>query len=193
MRGLSTLFWGRNIPTNDLTNLLVVCSSDELNFPRILQSIRNHFSHCHLSYVIIDAWRHFLPDDAKIVSIKEIKSSPFSSLFKQRSRKYDATVLILSGRPVFTKIKWWSIFTNYRCLFIWNENLDFFSCCANNRKILFGHLKWRLREKGIVSFKYVFLSIFLSPFGFLYLLFFCWLLKFNSRILYKINHKTSQI
>jgi hypothetical protein len=172
LRGLATLFWGRNIPDGELSKILVVCSSDDLNFLKILASVQNHFTKGHFTYIIPDQWRRFLPDGAESVSVSDIKSSPVTNLFKLRSRKYDATVLMLTGRPVFKKVKLWSILTNYRCLMIWNENLDYFPCCAENRHISLMHIKWRLAEKGIISPKSHLLNIILSPLGFLYLLYY---------------------
>ena len=172
MRGLATLIFGRNIPDSELSKFLVVCSADERNFLKILDSVHKHFTKGHFTYIIPDQWQSFLPDGAESVSVSNIKSSPVSNLFKLRSRKYDATVLMLTGRPVFTKVKLWAVLTNYRYLMIWNENLDYFPCCAENRRILLMHVKWRLAEKGIISLKSYVLNIILSPLGFLYLLYY---------------------
>jgi hypothetical protein len=175
MRGLASILFGRELAPEEVSTVLVVCSADEQRFPRILAAVQQRFPKAHLTYIVPREWTRFLPPDADRHLVSDIKRSPLRILEEIRSRKYDVTVLMLTGLPVFRKAKLWALFTNYRMLVIYNENVDFFSCGAANRRAMIRHVTWRLREKGPPSLTATFATILLSPAGFVYLsLFTCW-------------------
>jgi len=143
--------------------------------------VQDRFPKAHFTYIVAAELERFLPAEADRINAADIKVSPFRVLRKVRASKYDATVLMLTGQPIFQKVKFWTLFTNYRVLVVWNENLDYFSCCKANRRAPIAHVKWRLREKGIPSFASGILSILLSPLGLVYLLLFTAWTKLRSK------------
>jgi hypothetical protein len=182
MRGLASILFGRELAPEEVSTVLVVCSADEQRFPPILAAVQQRFSKAHLTYIVPREWTRFLPPDADRHLVSDIKRSPLRVLERIRSRRYDVTVLMLTGLPVFRKAKLWALFTNYRVLVIYSENIDFFSCGAANRRAIIRHLKWRLTEKGVPSLAAGLLTILLSPLGLLYLLFFTGRVLLRSRL-----------
>jgi hypothetical protein len=170
MRGLTTIFFGRDLAAEDVSTVLVVCSADLMRFPQVLAAVQQRFPKAHLTYIVPREYLRFLPEDCDFRLISELKKSTLRTWREIRSRKYDVTVLMLTGQPVFQKAKLWALFTNYRMLVVYNENLDSFSCGTGNRMALIRHLRWRLREKGVHSATATILSLLLSPLGFIYLL-----------------------
>lgn len=177
MRGLASILVGRELPAQEVSAVLVVCSADNARCPQILALVRQRFPKAHLTYVIPREYAGVVPEDAEKHLISDLKTSVLRVSREIRSRKYDVTVLMLTGQPIFRKAKLWALFTNYRMLAIYNENLDSFCCIRDDRMGLFRHAKWRLRQKGFPSLVASFLAIVLSPIGFLYLL------SFTSRAL----------
>jgi hypothetical protein len=182
MRGLTTIFFGRDLAAEDVSTVLVVCSADLMRFPQVLAAVQQRFPKAHLTYIVPREYLRFLPEDCDFRLISELKKSTLRTWREIRSRKYDVTVLMLTGLPVFRKAKLWALFTNYRMLVIYNENLDYFSCGAANRMTLVRHLKWRLTEKGVPSLATSLLTILLSPLGLIYLLFFTGRVLLRSRL-----------
>ncbi len=172
MRGLATLLFGRMFGLKEAAKVLVVCTSDASRFPHILGSVRERFSNAQVAYVVPEEYMQYLPEGADKIRISDLKASPLRRSWEIRSRRFDVTVLILTGEPVFRKAKVWAAFTNYRMLLVYNENGDSFSCGADNRMALVRHLRWRLTEKGVPSVAKSMLSVLFFPLGFLYLLFF---------------------
>jgi hypothetical protein len=172
MRGLATLFLGREPAIEEITKVLVVCSSDVHRFPRILASVQERFLRAHLTYLVPKEFVHHLPNGVDLRLISDLKTSPIRRSREIRSRHFDVTVLMLTGDPVFRKAKIWAAFTNYRMLFVYNENGDSFACGGHNRMALVRHLGWRLTAKGVPSLAKTLLSVLLFPLGLIYLLHF---------------------
>lgn len=170
MRGLASIFFGRELAPEQISTVLVVCSADLLRFPQVLAAVQQRFPRSHLTYIVPRDYLRFLPEDSDIRLISDLKKSTLRTWWEIRSRKFDVTVLMLTGQPVFRKVKLWALFTKYQMLCVYNENLDSFSCFAANRSAVVRHLKWRLTEKGVPSLAASLLTILLSPLGFTYLL-----------------------
>lgn len=182
IRGLATILFG-NCPIPEKNpKVLVVCSSDENLFPGILDSVQNYFTGAQFTYVAPAEYIHTIPDGSDVILLSDLKTSIFGTLLKVRARKYDVTVLMLTGRPVFRKTKLWALFTNYCSLMIWNENRDCFFCGSKSHRTLLGHLRWRFGERGIVSVGSLILKFLLFPLGIFYLIMFTFWVKFKSSI-----------
>jgi hypothetical protein len=182
MRGLASIFFGRELPPQEVSAVLVVCSADSARCPQILPMVQRRFPQAHLSYLIPQEYAGLLRKDAEKHLISDLKTSVLRVTREIRSRKYDVTVLMLTGQPIFRKAKLWALFTNYRTLLIYNENLDSFCCVSENRMGLIRHAKWRLREKGFPSPVATSFALLLSPVGFLYLLSFTSMALVRSRL-----------
>jgi hypothetical protein len=170
MRGLASIFFGREVPAQDVSAVLVVCSADKSRCPQILPLVRRRFPKAHLTYVIPGEYAGFLPEGAEKHLISDLKRSVLRVSREIRSRNYDVTVLMLTGQPYFRRAKVWALFTNYRMLIIYNEKLESFCCAGNHWMHLVRHARQRLREKGFPSLVASSFAILLSPIGFLYLL-----------------------
>jgi hypothetical protein len=182
MRGLASIFFGRELPPQEVSAVLVVCSADNAHCPQILPMVQRQFPQAHLSYVIPEEYAVLLRKDSEKHLISDLKTSAFRVTREIRSQKYDVTVLMLTGQPIFRKAKLWALFTNYRMLAIYNENLDSFYCGSKDRMGLIRHAKWRLRGKGFTSLLATSFSLLLSPLGFLYLLCFTSTAVMRSRL-----------
>ena len=101
MRGLASIFFGRELPPQEISAALVVCSADNARCPQILSVVQRRFPKAHLTYVIPEEYVSFLPEDAEKYLISNLKTSVFQLSRKIRSRKYDVTVLMLRGSLSF--------------------------------------------------------------------------------------------
>jgi hypothetical protein len=175
MRGLASIFFGRELLPQEVSAVLVVCCADSTRCPQILPLVQQRFPQAHLSYVIPQEYGGLLRKDAEKYLISDLKTSALRVTREIRSRKYDVTVLMLTGQPIFRKAKVWALFTNYRTLLIYNENLD-------SRVGLIRHAKGRLKQKGFTSLVASSFALVLSPLGFLYLLSFASMALVRSRL-----------
>lgn len=148
MRGLLTLILGKEIPLESLRTALVVCTADENTLPSILDSLQYGMPWMQFTFVAPEAYRSFLPPEADVYQLVELKRKKRHYLKQVRARRFDLTVVMLTGAPIFRKAKLWAFLTNYRLLMVYNENLDSFCCSREQVGTLARHLRWRLRERG---------------------------------------------
>ena len=131
MRGLRSIFFGSGLAADEMSTALVVCSGDAVHCPQILSHVRQRFPKAQLTYVAPQEYVQFLPQGADVRLISELKKATLQTSKEIRARKYDITVLMLTGQSIFRKAKLWALFTNYRMLLVYNENIDSFVCCRN--------------------------------------------------------------
>ncbi len=153
-----------------MSTVLVVCSGDAWHCPQIVAHLQNRFPKAQFTYVAPRAYLQFFPDGADVRLTSEIKKAPFRSSRNIRRQKFDVTVLMLTGQPSFRRTKLWALFTNYRTLLVYNENIDSSTWCRANWRVVLGHIRWRLTEKGFPTFTAGVLTVFLFPLGIVYLL-----------------------
>ena len=170
MRGLMTFFLERELGADNVSTALVVCTSDAFHCPQILSHVQQRFAQARFTYVVPHDYKRFLADGADIRLISELRKATLRTWWEIRAQKYDVTVLMLTGQPIFRKTKLWALFTNYRMLLVYNENMDSSTWCRTNWRVVLGHIRWRLTKKGFPAFTACVLTVFLFPLGIVYLL-----------------------
>ena len=182
MRGLLTILPGKELSGDAVSTVLVVCTGDALHCPQIVAHLQNRFPKAQFTYVARREYLQFFPDGADVRLTSEIKKAPFRGLWNIRRQKFDVAVLMLTGQPGFRGPKLWALFTNYRTLLVYNENIESSTWCRANWRVILRHIGWRLTEKGFPGFTVSVLTVFLFPLGIVYLLVYTSWATFRSRI-----------
>lgn len=182
MRGLATILMGRELTSDEVFTVVVACSCNVEHCTKILAHVWKRFPKARFTYVAPESYLQFLPDGADTVPISEIKNERIKKLREIRRRDFDVAVLMLTGHPVFRKLKLWMLLTNYRLLIIYNENFDVISCVRGNWKNLLHHLRWRASEGGLPITPRNLLRVLAFPLALLYLLAYTAWVTFHSKL-----------
>ncbi len=132
MRGLLTILLGSEPQPNEVNKILFVCTAEPELCKSISAQIQHRWPAAELFFVAPESFRPLLGAPAKTYAIEVLKKNKLGSLLEIRRQRFDATVLLLTGTPMFRKLKLWAFLTNYRVLVIYNENADSF-CCVRGR------------------------------------------------------------
>jgi hypothetical protein len=182
MRGLVTILMGSELTSAQVSTVLVACSCNVEHCMKILARVWKRFPKARFTYIAPKSYVRFLPEGANIDLVSEIKKNGVKKLREIRRRKFDVAVLMLTGQPVFGKIKLWMLLTDYRLLNVYNENFDVISCTGANLKYLLHHLKWRASEKGIPITPANLLRVLTFPLALAYLLSYTAWVTLRSRL-----------
>jgi hypothetical protein len=172
VRGLASIFFGRDLTPDEVSTVLVVCSADWQCFPEILSAAQKQFPGARFSYVVLEEWAQIIPEGSERFLVSDLKKRPLQILRDIRSRKFDATVLMLTGHPVFRNVKLWALLTNYRVLVVYNETNDRNALASTRHGEILRYLVWRFRKDILPSLKAWSLAVLLFLPSLIYLLFY---------------------
>jgi hypothetical protein len=171
MRGLfSLLTRGRN--SSDYKTGIFVASSDPDVTTLALAKVNEQLSHLSFAFVAPRLYAKMLPKQRELIALDTIKAQVPRSVVQLRARRFDLCVVLLPGRPSFSKAKLLAFLLNTRRIFVFNEHNEFIPLDASHLSYLPWHLTLRLwrRAKKI-----------LVPFGIPYLVYQALKLKLRAR------------
>lgn len=175
MRGISSILFSRTPDTGTYTTGLIVLSCSDIYDERIARRCCEWLP--HVQWTII---RRFEPgfswfQGETIFSSYADTTPKMLALVRQlRGKKFDIAVLAGTNELSYMPLKLMAIFSGFKSLAIFNENIDAYFACKDNHRIMVNHLRWRLSQKKILRGNNLLLAIlsrvFLFPLAIIYIL-----------------------
>ncbi len=148
MRGLLTILLGSEPRPSEVNRILFVCTAEPELCKGISAQVQQRWPAAGLSYVAPEGFRPLLGSPAKTYTLEALKRNKLRSLLEIRRQQFDATVLLLTGKSIFRKVKLWAFLTNYRLLVIYNENADSFCWIRGHWSHMWRHMARRVWVHG---------------------------------------------
>jgi 2-polyprenyl-3-methyl-5-hydroxy-6-metoxy-1,4-benzoquinol methylase len=146
MRGLLGFLSAPERETRPQTVLFVATSLPETT-ERIFARAYGEFVGADFTVIAPDAYHSLFPDRVSFLSNEEIKSHWWRLTRRIRKTRVDVAVIILDGRPVFRLPKLWSFLTNYRSLWVYDEDGRRTAFQISSSRHLMKHLWSEIRGK----------------------------------------------
>jgi len=168
-----------------MLNILVVRSGSLPNLLMVLESLRRRFPHSAITVLsdpdILDELSQH-PSVGDIAVYSNLKVFLARQLWELRRQEYDCKVVLFTNEDEgrYNKFKVLAFMCRAPRMIIYNENGDSFEWDYRHRRIIWSHIKWRLRDKLFsgASLQHNFFilllqkmaNLFSLPFAFIHLL-----------------------
>jgi ADP-heptose:LPS heptosyltransferase len=169
----------------DEMSILVVRSGSLPNLLTVLESLRRRFPGGEVTVltdpdILDDLWQHPLVGDIAVYS--NLKGFLTQQLWELRRQEYDCKVALFTNEDEgrYNKFKVLAFMCRAPRMIVYNENGDSFEWDYRHRRIIWDHIKWRLRDKFFsgdplrrnffVLLLTKLIDIVLLPFAFIHLL-----------------------
>lgn len=159
MRGLLSLLTREHSWTDYKTGIFVA-SSDPAVATLALATVREKLSHVSFTSVAPRSFLKIFPSDWEFIPLEEVKDHPLHSIAELRARRSDLCVVLLPGRPMFTKAKLAAFLLNTRRIFVFNEFSELIPLDLSRPTYLPWHLTlrvWRRAKKMLLPLGFVYL------------------------------------
>jgi SAM-dependent methyltransferase len=145
MRGLLSFLNAIRRDTITRTVVFIATSLPEVARKVFLRAWRD-FPSADFTVIAPSRYRSLFPDQISFFSNEEIKSKCWGLTRQLRKMRTDSAVAILDGRPIFRLPKLWAFLTNYRSLWVYDENGDRILFHFSSTRRLLKHLWDEIRE-----------------------------------------------
>ncbi len=170
MRGIRSIFFSLPADIDRLKTGLFVRSCSDQHGDEILRRIRLRMP--QIPWSVVRRFEPAEPDPAGrvFISSQAVTVPKKVSLIRNlRKERFDVVVVAWTGEKSFNPLKIAACFSNFRYLLVYNENYGAFFAVKKNRSYLLRHIRWRMRDRGLFTFRkpgFTVLSwIFLYPPG----------------------------
>ena len=113
-----------SVPAAGPQSVLLVATSVPDIARKVFSRACEDFPTARFSIVAPSEYRSLFPDAAAFISNEEIKSELLALSRRLRQARFDVTIVILDGLPIFRRPKFWAFLTNSQNLWIYDANGD---------------------------------------------------------------------
>ena len=154
MRGLSSVFLSRAPDISSFKSGLIVLSCSE----RFEERIARHCSEWlpHVQWTIVKRFEPGFPwfkGETIYSSYADSIPEQLSLVTTLRGKRFDLTIFAGTNEPSYRPLKVMALFSGYRSLAIFNENIDGYFACRENFPVMVKHLRWRFSQNRVLNGK----------------------------------------